>query len=108
MKRFIITTLFLISILGWADITKAPWPNVVRDFPLQSDTLVIKGFKIILNDAADQSAGGSGGAVYDITVMDTVTGDKRLLAEQSVGVRVLESFHGWPQLEIWSRGGGGS
>lgn len=107
-KRFVLISLLLLGVSGFADVATSPWPKVIRDFPLKSDTLVIKDFRITAKEAADQSAGGSGGAVYDITVLNTRTGGKRILNEQCVGIRVLEFFHGWPQREIWGRAGGGS
>ena len=51
--------------------------------------------------------GGSGGPVMEFTIADRRNNQKHTLHEQSVGASVLELWQGYPQLEIWGRGGGG-
>ena len=90
-----------------ADITGEPWPKKIMDFPAKVDTVNIHGFKITVRDSKDQSGGGTGGGMVDITIQNIRSGAKRTEWEQGVGIRILEFYKGWPQFEIWSRAGGG-
>ena len=106
--------LFLLILLNsvlsccYGDIGTDAWPKAIVDFPSKVDTVKIHGFKITVRDSKDQSAGGTGGGMVDIVVENVRTGAERKEWEQSVGIRILEFYHGWPQFEIWSRAGGGT
>lgn len=65
-------------------------------------------FRIKVVKAADQSGGGTGGGIFDVTVENMQTGKTLQIEGQSVGTRILEIYHGYPQIETWGRGGGGS
>jgi hypothetical protein len=58
--------------------------------------------------AAYQGYGGSGGNVFDVTVEDRKTGETLKFGDSMISERLLEIYHGYPQLEIWGRGGGGT
>jgi hypothetical protein len=62
----------------------------------------------IPDDPTIQSAGGSGGPIVELTLRDRKSGWHTRFTTQSVGERLLVSWHGKPQIEIWGRGGGGS
>ncbi len=100
--------LFFIGAHCYADIATDPWPKKLRDFPDERGKLTIDGFKITIVRSENQEGGGSGGGMYDFTIQNLRTGAKLEFSEQNVGVAILEFYHGWPQLEIWGRAGGGS
>lgn len=54
-----------------------------------------------------REGGGSGGPMLTFTVRKN-TGWKTAFDDQSIGARLLEFYDGYPQLEVWGRGGGGS
>jgi hypothetical protein len=89
-------------------IATIPWPKKIMDFPAKINTVEVKGFKITVRDSKDQSEGGTGGGMVDIIVQNLKTGEKLSESEQSLGIRILEFFKGWPQFEIWSRAGAGA
>lgn len=107
MSRLPTILLILFSVTCYGDVATEPWPKKLHDLP-SSKPLVVQGFKITERDAADQEGGGTGGGMSDVVVQNTRSGAKRSLHTQSVGIAVLALFHGWPQLEIWGRAGGGS
>lgn len=107
MRRTLAAMFFFLVATSHADVAKEPWPKSLQDFP-DPGTHLVHGFQITVQEAANQSGGGSGGAVYDIIVLQTRTGAKRTLNDQCVGARALELYKGWPQIELWGRGGGGS
>lgn len=96
---------------GEPAIEKSPWPKVLRDFPRGEQVEFVSGnFKIRCkppDDPGVQSLGGSGGPMLEFTVSDTKHKWSATFTEQSVGERLLESYQGKPQIEIWGRGGGG-
>jgi hypothetical protein len=108
MKKLLFAFSLLTVTHCFANIADDPWPKKLQEFPLEGDSTTIKDFKITAKESANQEAAGSGGAMYDITIQNTKTGEKRLLEDQSIGIVILDFYHGWPQLEIWGRGGGGS
>ena len=106
MNRLVTAVLFFFTTFCFADVAQEPWPESLRDFP-EPGAHVVGGFRITVKEAVDQTAGGSGGAIYDIIVRSTHIGASCAVNDQCVGVRVLALFQGWPQLEIWGRAGGG-
>ncbi len=82
------------------------WPKIVAD--LSGPNGSYKNFRISISPAADQTGAGTGGAIEDIKVKNTNTGRVLQIETQCVDVRILEIYHGFPQLELWGRGGGGS
>lgn len=107
MNHLIATALLFLCTYCYADVATEPWPKKLQDLP-NSGTLAIKNFKIGVRQSPNQEGAGSGGGMYDFTIQNTRTGAKITFASQSVGIAVLESYRGWPQLEIWGRAGGGS
>jgi hypothetical protein len=91
-----------------AGIATEPWPTKIMDFPTEKDAVTIQGFKITVRSSNDQTGAGTGGTMVDITVENLRTGAKRTEQEQTDGVAILQFYHGWPQFELWGRGGGGS
>jgi hypothetical protein len=75
---------------------------------MTSKKTVYGNFRITITPAADQSAGGTGGAIWDVNVENMPTGKILQVEAQSVGTRLLEKYNGYPQIEIWGNGGGGS
>lgn len=107
MKFLFVLAWFLSSALSHAGIASEPWPKKLRYFPAWRGDCIVKGFKISRTESPDQDGAGNAGGIYDFTVRQMRTGQQHVIESQSVGVRVLELYRGWPQLEIWSRGGGG-
>jgi hypothetical protein len=97
-----------VSTFCYAGIATDPWPKKIMDFPAGVDTVKINSFKITIRDSKDQRGGGTGGGMVDIIVKNLHTGAERIGSAQSVGIRILETYHGWPQFEIWGRAGGNS
>jgi hypothetical protein len=98
-----------ISCQGWTGIPGKPyagWPKAVKE--MTSSTTTYGHFRIHIVEAADQAAGGTGGAVWDVDVKNIRTGKTLRIETQSVGTRVLEIYNGYPQIEIWGNGGGGT
>ena len=108
MTRLLLIALCVFAAHCNADIASDPWPKKIRNFPSEGNKVILDGFKITVTRSQNQEAGGSGGGIYDILIQNLRTGKKQELSEQSVGVAILELHDGWPQLEIWSRAGGGS
>ncbi|EDY20272.1 hypothetical protein CfE428DRAFT_2196 [Chthoniobacter flavus Ellin428] len=108
MIRLLILSVLLCGLHCRADITTEPWPKKLQDFPSKARILTLRNFKITVRPSNNQEGAGSGGGIYDFTIQNTSTGAVRRFTEQSVGVAILEFCHGWPQLEIWGRGGGGN
>lgn len=109
MKHTSLLLILLLLLLGLncrADIATEPWPKKLQDFPAKKRILTIRDFKITVRQSADQQGGGSGGTMYDFTIENVHKGSTRRFSAQSVGVAILEFYHGWPQIEIWGRGGG--
>ena len=103
-----ILLLLLLGLQCQADIATESWPKRLQDFPAKKGVLAIGDFIVTIRSSADQEGGGTGGGGYDFTIQNTRTKSVRRFTDQSVGVAILEFFHGWPQLEIWGRGGGGN
>lgn len=112
-----VTPLFCIAALaftcadvhGWTGVSGKPyegWPKVEKE--MISPTMTDGHFRIKVVKATDQSGGGTGGAIFDLNVENMRTGKTLQIEGQSVGTRILETYHGYPQIEIWGRGGGGS
>ena len=105
----------LIALAGSAAAEPSPapakWPHVVRDFPsgehvsFATDKYTIE--REVPNDPEIQAGGGSGGPIVRITVRLKSSGRTAVLESQSVGERLLAPSGGFPQLELWGRGGGG-
>ena len=115
MKPIILLLAILLPVAAMGaepDIAKIPWPKALQDFPRGEAVSFTSGnYRISLrvpDDPAIQAAGGSGGQMVEFTLRDTKGPWSATLTEQSVGERLLESYDGRPQLEIWGRGGGGS
>jgi len=92
--------------------SKMPWPKIVQEFPEGEEAVFSSGpYEIkhsIPQDPDIQSAGGSGGPIVEITIRERKGKWIAHLLTQSVGERLLEAYNGRPQIEVWSRGGGGS
>ena len=107
MSRLLALMLVLFSVTCYADVATEPWPEKLGDFT-SPKPLVVQGFTITERDSPDQEGAGTGGGMCDVVVQNTHTGAKLRLHEQSVGFAALAFYHGWPQLEVWGRAGGGS
>ena len=109
--RRVLALMFSLVTLVYADIATMPWPKALRDFPsgeharFETSDYVIA--REIPRDRETQMAGGSGGPIVLITLHSKKTGQSFALSPQSGGERLLEDYAGYPQLEIWGRGGGG-
>ena len=112
MKLLLALLLPTVAMCAELDIAKIPWPKVVRDFPRgESVTFTSGRYEIGLrvpDNPQIQSLGGSGGPMVEFTLRDLKSHWSTTFTEQSVGERLLEPYHGKPQIEIWGRGGGGS
>lgn len=97
------------------DIAKISWPKSVCNFPNDAPddskvTFTVGAFQISRLTPYDpliQAAGGSGGPIVEFSVRDIKGHWSTVFTTQSVGERILESYRGKPQIEIWGRGGGG-
>lgn len=93
-------------------VAKMAWPKALRDFPRgEAITLTSSGYQItrhIPNDPGIQAAGGSGGPMVEFNLRDSQKRWQATFITQSIGERLLKSYHGKPQIEIWGRGGGGN
>lgn len=93
-------------------IKDMPWPKQLREFPAGEDSTFVAGdYEVnrrIPKDPKIQSAGGSGGPIVKITLKDGKSSWQASITTQSVGERLLHPYLGRPQIEVWSRGGGGS
>lgn len=112
MKPLILLLLPVVAFCAEPDIKTIPWPKMVQEFP-QGEQIKFRYGTHEINhripaDPKIQSAGGSGGPIVEITLRDFKSDWTTTLTTQSVGERILELYHGRPQLEIWSRVGGGS
>ncbi len=110
--RLLIAFLFpLAAFCAEPNIAKIPWPKMVCEFPQGDPVSFTSGrYEIrfrVPDDPKIQSSGGSGGPIVEIKLRDRKSGWSSILTEQSVGQRLLESYNGRPQIEIWGRGGGG-
>jgi hypothetical protein len=83
-----------------------PWPAVVAE-DLRAPA-VTKHFQITTTPAKDQTGAGTGGSVIDINIRKLSSGKLLRIEAQCVGLRVLESYNGFPQLEIWHHYGDGA
>jgi hypothetical protein len=105
------SALMLTASLIRGDVATEKWPNRVRVFPAQLPaTISYEGFQITLVTPAEpdvRAAGGSGGPMLEVRVLNARTGETRTFYTQSVCAVLLEPWHGHPQFEIWGRGGGG-
>jgi len=108
MIRLLVLWLLLLGLHCRADIAGEPWPKKLQDLSSKKRILTVRNFKITVRPANNQGGAGSGGGMYDFTIQNTSTGAVRHFTGQSVGVAILEFYHGWPQFEIWGRGGGGN
>jgi hypothetical protein len=106
------TILFLMMSVAFASEKYSGWPKALQDIPYEDDvTLTIPGFSIryfIPRDAESQMGGGSGGPIGQIDITNQKTKKTISFDFQTIGGRILEAYHGYPQFEIWSRAGGGS
>jgi hypothetical protein len=96
-------------------IAQAPWPKVVATFPAEetdeANGLTVGRYQVLRRppaSAEERAGGGTAGPMIEITLRDSTTKWKARVLEQSCGERLLEDFNGRPQLEIWTRGGGGA
>jgi hypothetical protein len=105
-RAMLISLLFPIAVFAAAS---EHWPGSLRDLPFDVPTkLTYRGFTIEVERPSDPSVragGGSGGPMLTFRVR-TPSGRVESFDEQSIGVRLLEFYHGYPQLEIWGRAGG--
>lgn len=89
-----------------------PWPGRVREFPAGEQVSFVSGrYEVrhrIPADPAVQSAGGFGGPIVELAIHDRRSGWRTSFTTQSVGERLLVSWHGKPQIEVWGRVGDGS
>ena len=110
--RFIVAfSLLLLSPGVRADTATEAWPQRVRVFPAELPTTMShSGFRIAIHRPDDpdmRAGGGSGGPMLEFTVLNSRTGHAHTFYAQSVCAVLLELRSGYPQLEIWGRGGGG-
>jgi hypothetical protein len=110
--RFIVAfSLLLLSSSVQADIATEPWPQRVRVFPAELPaTISHGGFRIAIHRPDDpdiHAGGGSGGPMLEFRVLRSRTGQTHTFYAQNVCAVLLEPRSGYPQLEIWGRGGGG-
>ncbi len=109
--RFLLVGCFLFA-AGFlrADVITQPWPRPVRTFPAKLPaTISHGGFRLTVSTPEDdqiRAGGGSGGPMLAFRVANKRSGHAVTFHTQSVCAVVLESWHGYPQLEIWGRGGG--
>ncbi|MGC3988082.1 MAG: hypothetical protein QM796_00075 [Chthoniobacteraceae bacterium] len=114
MKRLLFLPLFLLTVICHAkpSIKDMPWPTCMCEFPAGNKLDFIAGqFAVqhcIPDDPTIQSEGGSGGPIVELTLRDHLSGWHTRFTVQSVGERLLEPWHGKPQIEVWARVGGGS
>ena len=103
---------FALVIASRADIASEHWPTALRDFPHGLPSKIVHdSFALAITEPRSTSVregGGSGGPMLTFTVRKQKTGWTTSFDDQSVGARLLEFYHGYPQLEVWGRGGGGS
>ena len=94
-----------------ADIASEAWPKRIQSlFGKPPVSLTVGDFTIMLatpKSAEIRAMGGTGGPVMEFTVTNRRNNKKHTFNEQSVGASVLEVWQGFPQFEIWGRGGGG-
>ena len=94
-----------------ADIASEAWPKRIQSlFGKPPVSITVGGFTVTLAEpksAEIRAMGGTGGPMMELTVTDRRTKQKLTFNEQSVGASVLEIWQGFPQIEIWGRGGGG-
>src|SRR4051812_19976678 len=107
MRHVFAALSIVLSLAGCMGTVAEPWPKGVLSFP-EPGSQTSGQIRVTVRESDDQFGAGSGGAMYDITVRKLRTGAERTVNDQCVGVRVLQPYGGWPQLEIWGRGGGGS
>jgi hypothetical protein len=104
--------LFALVIAARVGIASEPWPQVLQEFPRGLPSKIARdGFAVVITEprsASTRDGGGSGGPMLTFTVSKQKTGWASSFDDQSVGTRLLKFYHGYPQLEIWGRGGGGS
>ena len=82
------------------------WPKIVVD--PSGPVATYEHFRVSIAAAADQTDSGTGGEVSDIKIKNMRSGKVLTIEVQCVGWRVLEKYKGYPQIETWGRGGGGS
>ncbi|HXM32851.1 MAG TPA: hypothetical protein VN921_04295 [Chthoniobacterales bacterium] len=111
LKLLFVTLFPVLAYCREPDISKMPWPQVIRDFPSGEQAAFTSGrYRISRRFPADpavRAEGGSGGPVIEITLRDLKSHWFTILTEQSIAERLLEPYAGRPQIEIWGRGGGG-
>ena len=94
-----------------ADVMKEKWPERVAVIPTQkSFQTSAKDFTISITtpeSAEIRAGGGSGGPMMKFTVIRASDAKKIEFYNQTVCTVLLTSWGGFPQLEIWGRGGGG-
>ena len=94
-----------------ADIASEAWPKRIQClFGEPPVSITVGDFTVTLatpKSAEIRAMGGSGGPVMEFTVNNRRNNQKHTFNEQSVGASVLEDWQGFPQFEIWGRGGGG-
>jgi hypothetical protein len=104
----------VLAYLVTLSIVKAalPWPTATDHVLGGSQKLIeLPNYNIryhVPDDPEIQKAGGSGGSIAVIEVRNKSNKLITSLTTQSVGGRVLETYQGFPQFEVWSRAGGGS
>ncbi len=110
--RCVALFVFCSIVVAQADIQSEAWPKVVCDFPHDLPSQVKSGASAITitapRDESVREGGGSGGPMLTFNVRNQTNGWSTSFDDQSVGARLLEAYHGFPQLEVWVRGGGGS
>jgi len=112
MIRVLILCLLNVAFVARADVMSEPWPRKVRDFPTDLPSNLIQGrFRITISDpieAKRRELGGSGGPMLEFNIRNWKLRLSITFYDQSIATVLLESFHGYPQLEVWGSGGGGS
>ncbi|EDY18009.1 hypothetical protein CfE428DRAFT_4439 [Chthoniobacter flavus Ellin428] len=112
MKPLLFILLFSAVCYAESSVKEMPWPKRVCEFPDGEEfSFVSDRYEVrhhIPDDPAIQSEGGSGGPIIELTLRDRQSGWHTTFTTQSVGERLLVPWHGRPQIEVWSSGGGGN
>jgi len=111
MKLLLFLLLPAATCYAGPNIKDIPWPKRVREFPAGEHVSFSSGsYEVrhrIPEGSAIQSVGGSGGPIVEVALRDRKSGWHTSFQTQSVGERLLVSWHGKPQIEVWGRIGGG-